>query len=498
MRKITALLLSLSLALLLLATPGMAAELNAFLTAHQLVTGEEGSQLLVYGSKLPENGTLTVSIDSQTIPDARLSTVRQEGLPVTVYCLVDISGHLSKQQLQEEKDILNIISSRMGEEDTMVITTLGSKVVEGALLETLEARKTAISTLKREGNKADMYGGIVTAMTALTQKTSYHTNRCLLILSDGVLGSGSTSQQALDAVTATTIPVYALGVTGGSDTSYAVKNAQKLLNIAEASRNGLGLIPAREDLSAAAAAQEIWEHIQESSVISIDLAGVTANGNNATLRARYQVEDTQLEDTLTIDLTGLQTRPAETKPIQEVTTLPQVPEAPAKRDDPAIPLLAMGGGTLVVIALVVYLLLRKKGKGAQPAPAVEDILPTGDPEGPEAEPAYPKTAPAAVTLRLTMVSHENVTVSFPVPPHTQQTLGRDDRADIIINAEDYQLSGKHCMVEWDDSYLYIQDLGSTNGTVLNGISLKPNTWSRLNSGSILSLGSFQYQVTIER
>lgn len=496
MRKITAFLLSLCLALLLLVTPGMAAELNAFFTAQELA--ENGSRLLVYGSKLPENGTLTVSIDSQTIPDARLSTVRQEELPVTVYCLVDISGHLSKQQLQEEKDILNIISSRMGENDTMVITTVGSKVVEGALLETLEARKTAISTLKREGNKADLYNGIVTAMTALEQKTSYHANRCLLILSDGLLSGDTTSRQALDAVAATTIPVYALGVTGGSETPYAVKHAQKILDIAESSRNGLGLIPAKEDLSAAAAAQEIWEHIQESSVISIDLAGVTATGNNALLRARYQVGDTQLEDSMTIDLTQLQTLPRETEPLPETTVLPELPEEPVGSGGGEVPLLAIVGGVLAVFALAVYLLLRKKGKASQPAPVVEDILSTGDLDAPEEAPSYPKTAPAAVTVRLTMVSHENVTVSFPLPSHSQQILGRDDRADIILNAQDYQLSGKHCMVEWDDSYLYLQDLGSTNGTVLNGIPLKPNTWNRLNNGATLTLGSFQYQVTIEK
>lgn len=155
MRKFTALVTGLCLSLLLLcpAVTCQAAELNAFLTAHEIVTGETGSHLLVYGSKLPENGTLTVSIDKQTLPDAWLSTVRQEELPVTVYCLVDISSHLSSQQFQEQKDILNIISSRMGEQDTMVISTVGSKLIEGALLDTLEARKTAISTLKREARR---------------------------------------------------------------------------------------------------------------------------------------------------------------------------------------------------------------------------------------------------------------------------------------------------------------------------------------------------------
>lgn len=500
MRKFTALVTGLCLTLLLLcpALPCQAAELNAFLTAHEIVTDETGSRLLVYGSKLPENGTLTVSIDKQTLPDARLSTVRQEELPVTVYCLVDISGHLSSQQLQEQKDILNIISSRMGEHDTMVISTVGSKLIEGALLDSLEARKTAISTLKQEGNKADLYSAVVTAMTTLEQKTSYNANRCLLVLSDGILRSGdTTSDQALAAITATTIPVYALGTTAGADSSYHVKNANRVLSLAEASRNGLGLIPAKEDMSAAAAAQEIWEHIQESSVISIDLAQVAATGNNAVVRARYQLEDTCLEDTRTVDLTQVPvTAPTEVPP--ETEPLVEAIEQPEEPDTSPILIAAIAGGVLLVLVLV--LLAVKKGKKRQTVvPVAEEILPTDCIPEEEITQVQEcgKTVPAdMLNVRLTVAEHKNVAVTFALQPHRQLVLGRDDRADIILSEQDYQLSGRHCMVEWDGNQLYIQDLSSTNGTILNGLALKPNTWNPLPNNAHLHLGSFNYQLTI--
>lgn len=510
MRKITALVTGLCLTLLLLcpALHCQAAELNAFLTAHEIITDDTGSRLLVYGSKLPENGTLTVSIDTQTLPNAKLSTLREEKLPVTIYCLVDISTHMSNAQVQEQKDILNTISSRMGEDDTMVISTVGSKLIEGALLETLEARKTAISTLKRDGYKADMYSAIVTAMTTLEQKTSYNANRCLIILSDGLLDSDSTtSQQALDAITATTIPVYALGITGGSDSSYSVKNANRMLKLAEASRNGLGLIPAGEDMSAAAGGQALWEHIQESSVISINLAQVTASSNSAVVRAQYQVGDTRLEDSITVDLTQVPTFvnpsvPTETEATEE--TMEPEPDDP----DNILPL-AIGGGVAVLILIAVLIILSKKRKKpamemddvSRTTPVMEDILSTGDLENSGAQvQSYTKTTPVqdGVTIRLAMVGNENVFVTFSLSPHAQQVLGRDDRADIILNAEDYQLSGRHCLLEWDGSYLYIQDMGSTNGTAMDGVSLKRDSWSRLNNGATLHMGSFDYQVTIQQ
>lgn len=511
MRKITALVTGLCLTLLLLcpALHCQAAELNAFLTAHEIITDDTGSQLLVYGSKLPENGTLTVSIDTQTLSNAKLSTLRNEKLPVTIYCLVDISTHMSNAQVQEQTDILNIISSRMGEGDTMVISTVGSKLIEGALLETLEARKTAISTLKRDGYMADMYTAIVTAMTTLEQKTSYNANRCLLILSDGLLDSGSTtSQQALDAITATTIPVYALGITGGSDSSYSVKNANRMLDLAGASRNGLGLIPASEDMSAAAGAQALWEHIQESSVISINLAQVTASSNSAVVRAQYQVGDTRLEDSITVDLTRVPTFANPAVP-EETEATEETKEPEPEPDDPnKILPLAIGGGVAMVILIAVLIFLSKKREKpavemddmSSATPVMEDILSTGDLEdsGVQVQPCA-KTAPVqdGVTIRLAMVGNENVFVTFGLQPHAQQVLGRDNRADIILNAEDYQLSGRHCLLEWDGSYLYIQDLGSTNGTVMDGMSLKRDSWSRLNNGATLHMGSFDYQVTIQ-
>ena len=299
MKRITAFLGCVCLFLFLLcpAVSAQAAELNSFLTFHEIVTEEHQNDLLVYGTVLPENGSLTVSIDSQQIYDPVLTTVRQEKLPTTVYCLVDISTHMSKEQIEQQTDILDIISSRMGEGDSMVITTVGSKVVEGAVLDTMDARTAAIDTLKRDGVRADMYSAIVEAMGSLEKKTSYCTNRCLLILSDGILADGGTTQQrAIDVVSATSIPVYAIGITGSSTSAYSLTNADNMLKMAEVSRGGIGLVPAEEKISAAAAAQQVWETIQDGSVIKIDLAFVTSNSNNATVPAAIPAAPTGVTD----------------------------------------------------------------------------------------------------------------------------------------------------------------------------------------------------------
>ena len=520
MKRITAFLGCVCLFLLCPAVSAQAAELNSFLTFHEIVTEEHQNDLLVYGTVLPENGSLTVSIDSQQISDPVLTTVRQEKLPTTVYCLVDISTHMSKEQIEQQADILNIISSRMGDGDSMVITTVGSKIVEGAVLDTMDARTAAIDTLKRDGVRADMYGAIVEAMGSLEKKTSYCTNRCLLILSDGILADGGTTQQrAIDVVSATSIPVYAIGITGSSTSAYSLTNADNILKMAEVSRGGTGLVPAEEKISAAAAAQQVWENIQDGSVIKIDLAFVTSNSNNATVRATYELGDTRWEDSVAVDLT---TVPAAIPPVPTDVTDPteeiEGPEAQNSvmdwiRGNLILLICCAVALAAVIVVIVVVAVNNSRKKQAQPPVDANDpgigsgmapIPSTGDfeipPTAPVPDGSWASTKPVVpsggVTVQMTVTSHQDVSTSFTLAPHTPQVLGRDDRADIILNAEDYQLSGKHCTVEWDGSYLYIQDMGSTNGTVLNGTNLKPDAWSRVNNGAVLHMGSFDYQVAL--
>lgn len=529
----------LCLSLLCPVVSAQAAELNSFLTFHEIITEDDQSNLLIYSTVLPENGKLTLSIESQQIFDPTLTTVRQEKLPTTVYCLVDVSTHMSQQQIQQQQDILNIISSRMGDEDSMVITTVGSKTIEGAVLDSLEARKTAIATLKRDGSKADMYRAIVDAMTSLEQKTTYCTNRCLLILSDGNLSndSGTTEQQAMNTVNATSIPVYAIGITGDSAASYYVENARHMLKMAEMSTGGIGLIPAQENISAADAAQQVWENIQESAVIKINLAPVTSTSNNATVRAKYESGDTRLEDSITVDLTTVAVSDSTDQAASIEPTVGSEELNPTSQPSVAdwirehlILVVGCAAAVLVVIAAVTIAIVkssaRKKrgqarmeagskadevsGAMSESGSGVDTVFSTSDLGNPvdgfaptrcvsqRNSSTAPVTSDEGITVQMIVKSHQDVSVSFVLAPHKQQVLGRDDRADIIVNAEDYQLSGKHCLVEWDGNYLYIQDMGSTNGTVLNGISLKPDAWSRLNSGSILHMGSFDYQVVFQK
>ena len=81
-------------------------------------------------------------------------------------------------------------------------------------------------------------------------------------------------------------------------------------------------------------------------------------------------------------------------------------------------------------------------------------------------------------------------------------LGRhrvDETADFLdlseFNADEHGVSRQHCTLERQDNRLVVTDLGSSNGTYLNGHRLTPRQGYILTHGDRLILGSLHLTVT---
>ncbi|HVO41666.1 MAG TPA: FHA domain-containing protein [Aggregatilineales bacterium] len=58
------------------------------------------------------------------------------------------------------------------------------------------------------------------------------------------------------------------------------------------------------------------------------------------------------------------------------------------------------------------------------------------------------------------------------------------------------VSRQHAIIRWEGSHLVIVDLGSQNGTILNGVRLEPDTGYRLAEGDVLYIGHLRVNVHI--
>jgi pSer/pThr/pTyr-binding forkhead associated (FHA) protein len=90
-------------------------------------------------------------------------------------------------------------------------------------------------------------------------------------------------------------------------------------------------------------------------------------------------------------------------------------------------------------------------------------------------------------------SGEEPPLTLRLPPGSVKTLGRTARADFIVDAA--LVSRLHCRLTADRSdQLLVEDLGSTNGTRVNGQTVDRAV---LKAGDTLQVGRVTFQVQTE-
>lgn len=81
----------------------------------------------------------------------------------------------------------------------------------------------------------------------------------------------------------------------------------------------------------------------------------------------------------------------------------------------------------------------------------------------------------------------------PIPLFKKQLrVGRRESCDIVLRFAN--VSAHHCLLQVDEGYWFVKDLGSRNGIKVNGVRLVTQTRKRLDPGSILSVAKHKYEV----
>jgi len=93
---------------------------------------------------------------------------------------------------------------------------------------------------------------------------------------------------------------------------------------------------------------------------------------------------------------------------------------------------------------------------------------------------------------------------LPLATRNEFTLGRLSEGQPImpdIDLTPYQayasgVSRLHAVVKRDENRIFVMDLGSSNGTYLNGRRLNPHTEEDLKHGDVVALGKLKIQVLL--
>jgi hypothetical protein len=94
---------------------------------------------------------------------------------------------------------------------------------------------------------------------------------------------------------------------------------------------------------------------------------------------------------------------------------------------------------------------------------------------------------------------------LPLSTRSEFTLGRTSEGQPIapdIDLTPYQayaggVSRLHAIIKRDGTRIMFMDLGSANGSFLNGKKLQPNVEQAINHGDIVSLGKLKIQILVK-
>ena len=102
----------------------------------------------------------------------------------------------------------------------------------------------------------------------------------------------------------------------------------------------------------------------------------------------------------------------------------------------------------------------------------------------------------ANTVRLTVLTgpHKGNRYCFRKTEGT--TIGRASACDVCVCGEsrDLNISRRHCTLKFEPPSLLVSDLGSLNGTYINGNSCEPPVFA--NDGDILTVGGTSLQISV--
>lgn len=443
-----------------------------------------------------ENCRLTLGGQELQIVSAESDNAQHT--PVTYYCLADVSGSMGQEQMTQVREALLAVTAGMQDGDNMVIGTLGNQTQTSGFLTDQEELRQIAEALEAGKEDTNLYAGIVESIRVLQTDTAVNPRKCLIILSDGEddQKTGITQAEAEAAIEQSSIPVYTVAALKDAGNEAAVSNAKLLGSFARMSTGGAHFTPVLDDITGEQAGQSIVLAVEEGFVVSAKLPEKIPDKDELLLRMVYTSEDnTVYEDTLNVyaeDLTmGIVGESDSDETDEEGQTEPESDPEPILEPDPEpapepeqtiLPWLIGGAAALLIlIALIIVVLMKKKNTAERKTVTV----PLQEKES-VSVPSY--------ELRLYAIGYTEIVHTLRLEQGRKVTVGRNGKADIILDSNDKKLSGIQCRMQWEDGKLYVWDMDSTNGTFVNGVSIKAMGRVVVHEGDTIRMGSYEYRV----
>lgn len=139
---------------------------------------------------------------------------------------------------------------------------------------------------------------------------------------------------------------------------------------------------------------------------------------------------------------------------------------------------------IILAAIVALIIMVLRGRSSSPIGCGEDIGRSGHSPGKE----LPISHAGLIDVE-SIISRKSLVLD-----KKSMTIGRDSNNDIAIPKD--TISSLHATIEYKDSYFYLEDQRSSNGTSLNNKKIEPNKPVRLKSGDRIKFDIYEFRFVL--
>jgi hypothetical protein len=141
---------------------------------------------------------------------------------------------------------------------------------------------------------------------------------------------------------------------------------------------------------------------------------------------------------------------------------------------------------LVLLYLFIWMIVRSATRDVRSAPQESIVLSAADVAA-----VRPSPPPSRTSARMTVVSSPSLPDGRRLTFHEATTVGRGPGSGLRLDEDEY-VSSRHALITPAETGVWVEDLGSTNGTFVNGA---PVTSARLlAAGDVVRVGDTQLRV----
>jgi len=423
---------------------------------------------------------LSATIQGQQVTVSQVIPFNASGEGVAYIFLVDISRSIGAPQFAQMRQAMDTWIDGLKPADRMAIFTFGQQYKELAGFTNVKASlKSALQDLKPTDPQTKLYLALNSAMNfSHTTTAGIPNRRVIVILTDGKdEGSGITIEDVRDLIQQSHMPIYAIGYS-----RLPVQEREKYLEVLNrlATLSG-GVYEAASSFKTAY--EEMQAAIRRLFVVRLECEGCRVESQLHPLEMTLTSGGFRRTSSLSVGV--LPPSPPSTQEPHGET-----PHEPWWKNLFTVKVILSWEGLLALVAVVsvIFIVVLVVKKPTPPLPP---------PPPPPEEPAVtPGKVPGVVVsvgrrVQLTVVGGNRPGRTDYVNLTRNAVIGRDRGCDVAFT-EDTEMSGRHFELLRADPYIEVRDLGSTNGTLLNGAQLVAS--KRLEDGDLVRAGRTEIRI----